>query len=117
MFDRYNLNMSRQQQRLLMAWDKQFPVTPWEKERNNRITAIMGHPSPFVTKERSWTQGYKPVGDGVVIGITAKSAQSPKQQPHHALSQPGTSLAIVKATFTIYLKVAQATTRCPRRTR
>ena len=78
MFDRYNLNMSRQQQHLLMAWDKQFPVTPWEKERNNRITAIMGHPNPFVTQERRWTQGYKTVGDGVAIGLTAKSVQSQK---------------------------------------
>jgi deoxyribonuclease-1 len=28
MFDRYQLSMSRQQQQLLMAWDKQYPVTP-----------------------------------------------------------------------------------------
>ena len=78
MFDRYNLNMSRQQQQLLMAWDKQFPVTSWEQERNKRITAIMGHPNPFVTQERRWTQGYKTVGDGVAIGLTAKSVQSQK---------------------------------------
>ncbi len=34
MFDRYRLNMSRQQQQLLMAWNKQYPVTDWELERN-----------------------------------------------------------------------------------
>ncbi|WP_349970115.1 endonuclease [Pseudomonas caspiana] len=78
MFDRYNLSMSRQQQQLLMAWDKQFPATDWEKERNKRIAAIMGHPNPFVTKDRIWTQGYKTVGDGIVSSLPAKAAPSPK---------------------------------------
>jgi deoxyribonuclease-1 len=75
MFDRYNLSMSRQQQQLLMAWDKQHPVTPWEKERDSRIAAIMGHPNPFVTGERVWTQGYKTVGDGVVSAIPNRTSQ------------------------------------------
>jgi deoxyribonuclease-1 len=78
MFDRYNLNMSRQQQQLLMAWDKQFPVTALEKERNKRIAAIMGHPNPFVTRDRTWTQGYKPVGDGVVNAIPTRASQPAK---------------------------------------
>lgn len=69
MFDRYNLSMSRQQQQLLMAWDTQYPVSPWEKERDRRIAAIMGHSNPFVTGERRWSQGYKAVGDGVVSAI------------------------------------------------
>jgi deoxyribonuclease-1 len=69
MFDRYNLNMSRQQQQLLMTWDKQYPVSSWEKERDRRIAAIMGHSNPFVTGERRWSQGYKAVGDGVVSVI------------------------------------------------
>jgi deoxyribonuclease-1 len=78
MFDRYNLSMSRQQQQLLMAWNKQFPVTAWEKERNNRIAALMGHTNPFVTNDRIWTQGYKTVGDGIVSSLPAKAAPSPK---------------------------------------
>jgi deoxyribonuclease-1 len=69
MFDRYNLSMSRQQQQLLMAWDKQYPVSSWEKERDTRIAAIMGHSNPFVTGERRWTQSYKVVGDGLVSTI------------------------------------------------
>ncbi|MEE4622376.1 endonuclease [Pseudomonas alliivorans] len=78
MFDRYSLSMSRQQQQLLMAWDKQFPATAWEKERNKRIAAIMGHPNPFVTKDRIWTQGYKTLGDGIVSSLPAKALPSPK---------------------------------------
>lgn len=79
MFDRYNLNMSRQQQQLLMAWDKQYPVTAWEKERDRRIATVMGHANPFVSRARTWTQGYKPVGDGVVSAIPQKTAQATKQ--------------------------------------
>lgn len=73
MFDRYKLSMSRQQQQLLMAWDKQYPVSSWEKERDRRIAAIMGHSNPFVTGERRWSQGYKAVGDGVVSAIPVNS--------------------------------------------
>ena len=82
MFDRYNLNMSRQQQQLLMAWSKQYPVTAWERERNARIAKIVGYPNKFVTGERSWALGYKPVGEGVVSQDAAKSAkgQSAKAQ-------------------------------------
>lgn len=75
MFDRYNLNMSRQQQQLLMAWDKQYPVSPWEKERDRRIAAIMGHSNPFVTGERHWTTGYKAAGDGVVSTISTNPSR------------------------------------------
>jgi deoxyribonuclease-1 len=73
MFDRYNLSMSRQQQQLLMAWDKQYPVSAWEKERNKRVATIMGHSNPFVTGERHWAQGYKTVGDGVASNVPVKS--------------------------------------------
>lgn len=80
MFDRYNLSMSRQQQQLLMAWDKQYPVTAWEKERNRRIATIMGHSNPFVTNERTWTQGYKTAGDrssAVPVGASQSKAPPP----------------------------------------
>lgn len=73
MFDRYLLNMSRQQQQLLMAWNKQYPVTDWELERNARIGKIVGHSNEFVTGERAWVQGYKPRGYGVASGTAAKT--------------------------------------------
>lgn len=79
MFDRYKLSMSRQQQQLLMAWDKQFPVSSWEKERDRRIAAIMGHSNPFVTGDRRWTQGYKTVGDGLVSTLPVKAQQAAAQ--------------------------------------
>ncbi|HKM38062.1 MAG TPA: endonuclease [Thiopseudomonas sp.] len=67
MYDRYpNLKMSKQQQKLFMAWGKQFPVTGWERERERRISKIMGHRNDFVTGEQTWTLGYKGRGGGLV---------------------------------------------------
>ncbi|GGK02262.1 hypothetical protein GCM10009304_30060 [Pseudomonas matsuisoli] len=82
MFDRYNLNMSRQQQQLLMAWNKQYPATAWERQRDDRIAAVMGHHNKFVTGERSWTVGYKPVGDGVISKVQGRAAQKPGTATH-----------------------------------
>ena len=78
MFDRYKLSMSRQQQQVLMAWDKQHPVTAWEKQRDQRIAAIMGHNNPFVTGERKWALGYTPQGAAAVPATAAvKEAAKP----------------------------------------
>jgi len=77
MFDRYNLNMSRQQQRLLMAWNNQYPATAWERERNERIARLVGYSNPFVTGERAWSLGYKPTGEGVV---SPQASSAPTRQ-------------------------------------
>lgn len=66
MHDRYALSMSKQQQRLFMAWDKQYPASEWEFERDRRIAKVVGHSNEFVTGERRWSLGYKTRGDGVV---------------------------------------------------
>lgn len=63
--DRYDLRMSDQQQRLLMAWDRNFPVTPWERARDNRIAQRMGHSNLFVTGERRWTLGHRNSAKGL----------------------------------------------------
>lgn len=90
MFDRYALNMSRQQQ-LLMAWDQQHPVTTWERERDQRIASVVGHSNPFVSGERHWTLGYKPVGDGVVSPLPALQSApvAPSEANEHKPSRQG----------------------------
>lgn len=65
MYDRYGLSMSRAQQRILMAWDHQYPVTAWERERNYRIATLMGHPNPYVTREKTWVLDQKPSREGL----------------------------------------------------
>lgn len=69
MYDRYNLIMSDQQQRLFIAWNKQFPVTAWELKRDRLITKIMGHSNEFVTGKRSWVLGHRNSKDGALSSV------------------------------------------------
>jgi deoxyribonuclease-1 len=83
MFDRYDLNMSRQQQQLFMAWHSQFPISDWERERDRRIAIRMGHSNPFVTGERVWSLNHKNSAEGIVsklpsATITPKTEASSK---------------------------------------
>ncbi|WP_067708831.1 MULTISPECIES: deoxyribonuclease I [unclassified Erwinia] len=48
MRDRYKLAMSSQQTQLMTVWDKQYPVTAWECERDNRIARVQGNHNPYV---------------------------------------------------------------------
>ena len=71
MHDRYDLSMSDRQERLLMAWDKQYPVKAWELERDRRIARVVGHSNPFVVGARQWTRGHKNSAEGIVTPIPA----------------------------------------------
>ena len=62
MHDRYGLSMSRQQQQLFSAWNRLYPPTAWEIERDRRIARLMGHQNPFVTGERTWAIGGQRTG-------------------------------------------------------
>ena len=75
MYDRYGLRMSQQQERILMAWDRAFPITAWEVERDRRNARVMGHGNPYVSRQKVWTQGY------VSKGIYDPSAPSRLNQP------------------------------------
>lgn len=68
MYDRYNLSMSRQQEQLLMVWDKKYPPSEWEKLRDERIAEQMGHNNPFVTGKRSWERGHQNSAEGLKEG-------------------------------------------------
>ena len=50
MRDRYDLNLSRQQTQLFNAWDKQYPVTEWECQRDERIARVQGNHNPYVQR-------------------------------------------------------------------
>jgi deoxyribonuclease-1 len=81
MYDRYGLSMSRKQQQLLMAWDRQHPVSAWEKSWESRTAAVMGHGNPFVTGERSWTLGHKPSREGIVTQLVTHKGAPLAPQP------------------------------------
>ena len=86
MYDRYGLSMSRQQQQLLMAWNRQYPVSAGERQWERRTAAVMGHGNPFVTGERIWTLGHKPSREGVVSAIPSRRATDMAQAPGNAVS-------------------------------
>jgi deoxyribonuclease-1 len=48
MRDRYNLTLSRQQTQLFNAWDKMYPVSEWECQRDIRIAKVQGNHNPYV---------------------------------------------------------------------
>ncbi|MFZ4835588.1 deoxyribonuclease I [Rouxiella sp. Mn2063] len=50
MRDRYQLPLSRQQTQLFTAWDRQYPVTDWECERDNRIAQVQGNHNEYVLR-------------------------------------------------------------------
>jgi deoxyribonuclease-1 len=50
MRDRYQLNLSRQQTQLFTAWNKQYPVTAWECERDERIAKVQGNHNPLSSR-------------------------------------------------------------------
>lgn len=80
MHDWYGLNMSRQQQQVFAAWDRLYPASDWERERDKRIALIMGHSNPYVTGERTWTIGQRTSGDGLaLLDVHAGADQKPKE--------------------------------------
>lgn len=48
MRDSYQLTLSRQQTQLFSAWNKTYPVTRWECERDERIAKVQGNHNPYV---------------------------------------------------------------------
>ena len=74
MHDHYDLRMSTQQQRLLMAWDKQFAPGSWERERDRRISRLMGHANPFVTGDSQWTLNHRNSRAGLVSSVAAAAS-------------------------------------------
>ena len=48
MSERYDLRLSKQEQRLFDAWSRQYPVTEWERWRNQNIACVQGNANPHV---------------------------------------------------------------------
>ncbi|BCA28051.1 MULTISPECIES: endonuclease [Pseudomonadaceae] len=48
MSERYGLRLSKQDRQLYTAWNKQYPVEAWERNRNQRVACVMGHGNHFV---------------------------------------------------------------------
>lgn len=95
MHDWYGLNMSRQQQQVFAAWNRLYPVSDWELERDRRIALIMGHSNPYVTGERTWAVGQRSSGDGLTLLGEAPNRAKPKPAVAPATEHQQISGAIV----------------------
>ncbi|OCG44879.1 deoxyribonuclease [Gilliamella sp. Choc5-1] len=51
MSDKYKINLSDQEKKLMAAWDKMFPPEKWECERNKHIAKIQGNDNKFITEQ------------------------------------------------------------------
>ncbi|MGV6475546.1 endonuclease [Azotobacter vinelandii] len=102
MHDRYGLSMSRQQQQLFMAWNRMYPASAWERERDQRIAQVMGHHNPFVTGERTWTLGHKPSREGLAGQGTATPARRPVEPPVQVAEESGSAPVIGNSASKIY---------------
>lgn len=100
MYDRYGLRLSDQQERLLMAWDRQFPVSAWERERNRRIRESAGSSNPFVDGSKTWSQGYRP--EPVAKGPAATPPAAPVYQSGPSNAPPAYSLVLGNRNSKIY---------------
>lgn len=81
MYDRYNLRMSQQQERLFIQWDRNYPISNWEIERNKRIYNVTGISNPFVTGHKQWQVGHKNSGEGLKqLASAAQATSQPRGQ-------------------------------------
>lgn len=50
MSDRYNVRLSKQERKMMEAWDKQDPVSQWEIIKNQRVLKLQGNENPYIKK-------------------------------------------------------------------
>lgn len=50
MSQEYGFKLSKQQNNLMLAWNKTYPADSWECEREKRISKIQGNHNPFVVE-------------------------------------------------------------------
>jgi deoxyribonuclease-1 len=48
MAERYQLRLSKLDRRTYETWSRQYPVTEWERWRNQQVGCVMGHGNPYV---------------------------------------------------------------------
>jgi deoxyribonuclease I len=48
MRDTYHFPLSPAQTNLFLAWHKEYPVSEWERERNEKIRALQGNGNPYI---------------------------------------------------------------------
>lgn len=48
MSDKYNINLSNQERKMLEVWNKLDPVSDWERVKNKRVLKLQGNSNNFI---------------------------------------------------------------------
>ncbi len=48
MADRYGLGLPARDRQTYETWNRQYPVSDWERWRNQQVSCVMGHNNPYV---------------------------------------------------------------------
>lgn len=51
MSDKYKIHLSKQNQKMMEAWNEKYDVTPWECRRNSVIEEMQGNDNKFITEK------------------------------------------------------------------
>ena len=51
MRDKYNINLSDSENKLMIAWNEMYPPKQWECDRNRQIERIQGNDNKFITEK------------------------------------------------------------------
>lgn len=94
MHHRYNLRMSAQQERIMMAWNNQFPVTDDERLIHDRKARLVGYTNAFVTGDCQWHQGNKAICRNAASAITQTQPTSPSPTRAIQQNQPRNDIVI-----------------------
>ncbi|MFA9374159.1 MAG: endonuclease [Poseidonibacter sp.] len=48
MSDKYNVRLSKQERRMMEAWNKLDPISEWERIKNKRVEKLQGNANPYI---------------------------------------------------------------------
>ena len=48
MSDRYNINLSKQERKIMEVWNKLDPVDEWERVKNKRVLRLQGNGNKYI---------------------------------------------------------------------
>ena len=48
MSDKYNINLSQSERKMMEVWDKQDPIDKWERIKNKRVEKLQGNSNRYI---------------------------------------------------------------------
>lgn len=59
MSDTYNINLSKQERKMMEVWDKEDPISEWERIKNQRVYNLQGNYNLFIKNGKSSYKKYE----------------------------------------------------------